>query len=142
MKRLNLGTAKINNEGESREQPVRVTHEGGERTEPCLYRLKGLAVWVSKLEPETDRPENWGTDESFSITHEQSGLAVALVPTLHDAKLCTQILVGLVDVDWLKDMEAVKRVVATNQTASIVIQCIRRGRFSEVHQMAPKGVRA
>ena len=144
MKTIPVGTGKNDQPSEDTTRPIRVVRESGAMSiEPCRYRLNGLAIWNYALPPEEPRPADWGTDDRFSITHESSGLCISIHPTLHEAKLCAQIL-GMLNVDWHQDMATIKAMVKEDRTAHITIFCVKNRRIHETDALGAvmKGARA
>lgn len=122
-----LAEGKASEEGESCAAQVMVRGPEGVRWEPCLFRLKGLAVWRMAIPQGVERPENWPTEEIYSITHEHSGTRVAEAPTL-------RVLVVLPGLDWAKDMQTIKAAVKANRMLAAAIDCIKSGRVIEEGQ--------
>lgn len=120
-------------DSESIVEPITVIEKNAKTTrqEPCVFRLRGLAIWCFLIPEGIQGREEWPSPVTFNITHEQSGTRVAIIPDLRTAKLAVQILVQL-GLDWTQTNDAIAAKVRRESTLVAVIAAVRQGRMVEM----------
>lgn len=121
---------------EALDQPVKVLGPDGERTEPCVFRKRGLAIWKCLIEDLDEAMEaGWPSNAMFNVTHEVSGTLVCTYPTLLEAT-CALFAANTLT-DWTQSEDAVKAVFKADQMKGHAIMALHKGRLDIVRQGFP-----
>lgn len=121
---------------EPTDTPVKVVGPDGERTEPCLFRKKGLAIWMCPIkDAQKALDAGWPTMKMFNVTHELSGLQIFFYPTLMEAT--GALLAALTLTDWTQPKDALATVFKSDRQKAGAYMALKEGRMEIIRVDRP-----